>query len=70
MPKMNGKEAYDEIKKIDPAVKAIFMSGHTADIIHKHGLMDESIQFLAKPLNPKKLLVKVRNVLDGGANEG
>jgi DNA-binding response OmpR family regulator len=46
------------------------MSGHTADIIHKHGLMDESIQFLAKPLNPKKLLVKVRNVLDGGANEG
>ena len=69
MPKMNGKEAYDEIKKIDPAVKAIFMSGHTADIIHKRGLMDESIQFLAKPLNPRQLLVKVRNVLDGDANE-
>jgi len=66
---MNGKEAYDEIKKIDPAVKAIFMSGHTADLIHKRGLVDESIHFLAKPLNPRQLLAKVRNVLDGVANE-
>lgn len=69
MPRMDGKEVCDKIRKIDPAVKAIFMSGYTSDIIHKHGVLDESLQFIPKPLNPRQLLLKVRNVLDGNPNE-
>ncbi len=33
MPKKNGRDAYDEIKKINPSIKALFASGYTADII-------------------------------------
>lgn len=69
MPKLNGKEVRDEIRKLNPAVNVIFMSGYTRDIIHKRGVLDESVQFIPKPLNPKKLLLKVRNVLDGGGDE-
>lgn len=69
MPKMNGKEVCDEIKRINPDVKAIFTSGYTDDIIHKRSIMDQGLEFIAKPLNPRQLLIKVRNVLDGVSNE-
>jgi polar amino acid transport system substrate-binding protein len=65
MPKMNGKEAYDEIRKISPDMKAIFVSGYTADIIHSRGTLDESLEYIAKPLKFTKLMQKVREVLDG-----
>jgi CheY-like chemotaxis protein len=64
MPKMSGKEAFDEILKIRPDTKAIFVSGYTAEIMHKRGMLDESLEFLAKPLRPLELLQKVRKVLD------
>ena len=64
MPKMNGKEALDEILKIRPGMKSIFISGYTADIIHNRGILDESLVFIAKPLKPTELLQKVREVLD------
>lgn len=64
MPKMNGKEAYEEIKKIKPDIKALFMSGYTANIIHKKGILEEGINFISKPVSPNELLRKVREVLD------
>jgi CheY-like chemotaxis protein len=64
MPKMNGKEAFDEIRKIRPDIKALFISGYTADIIHKRGMLDKSLESIEKPLRPIKLLQKVREVLD------
>lgn len=64
MPKLNGKEVFDAILKIHPAMKALFISGYTADIIHKRGMLDESLDFIEKPLKPIKLLRKVREMLD------
>jgi PAS domain S-box-containing protein len=64
MPKMNGKEAFDEMRKIDPDLKGIFVSGYTRDIIINKGLIDQSLNFLSKPVNPKELLTKVREVLE------
>jgi CheY-like chemotaxis protein len=64
MPKMNGKEAYDEIRKIRPDMKAIFVSGYSADIINTRGALDGSFEFITKPLNVLELLQKVREVLD------
>jgi PAS domain S-box-containing protein len=64
MPKKNGKEAYDEIKVIKPDIKAIFMSGYNADIIHKKGIMDEGLDFILKPISPDGLLRTMREVLD------
>lgn len=66
MPKMNGKEAFDEMRKIDPAVKGIFISGYTGDIILKRGMLEQGLDFVSKPLKPKRLLIKVREVLGGG----
>lgn len=64
MPKKNGKEAYEEIKIIKPDVKVLFLSGYSNDIIHRKGIIDENLNFLAKPASPIKLLSKIRELLD------
>lgn len=65
MPKKTGKQIYDEARRIRPDIKAIFMSGHTFDVITKQGVFSEGIHLLSKPLTPGELLVKVRQVLHG-----
>ena len=64
MPKKNGREAYEEIKRINPDIKFFFISGYTANVIHKKGILDKSFNFILKPVSPNELLGKVREVLD------
>ncbi|HEX8949101.1 MAG TPA: ATP-binding protein [Dissulfurispiraceae bacterium] len=64
MPKKNGKEVYDELRKMSPGVKVLFTSGYTADIIHKKGILDEGLNFISKPVMPNELLRKIREVMD------
>jgi CheY-like chemotaxis protein len=57
MPKKNGKEVYEEIKRISPDIKALFISGYTAEVIHKKNEgFEEGINFLHKPLSPDELI--------------
>jgi len=64
MPKKNGKEVYEEIKKVSPDVKALFMSGYTANVVHKRGILEEGLDFVLKPISPTVLLRKIRKVLE------
>ncbi len=64
MPVKNGRDVYEEIKKLDPDVKAIFMSGYTDDIISRKGILKEGFDFISKPINPGTLIRKIREVLD------
>ena len=63
MPKLNGKQAYEEIKKIDKDIKTIFISGYTSDIIKTQGLLGQGSNLLTKPVMTDKLLEKVKEVL-------
>jgi PAS domain S-box-containing protein len=63
MPKKNGKEAYEEIKKAGGNARIIFSSGYTADIISRKGFGD-NVNLISKPVNPAALASKVREVLD------
>ncbi|MBA4417331.1 MAG: hypothetical protein C0392_05410 [Syntrophus sp. (in: bacteria)] len=64
MPKKNGRVVYEFMKEIKPDTKALFISGYTADIIHKKGIFEEDINFLAKPIVPDTIVLKVRDILD------
>jgi PAS domain S-box-containing protein len=64
MPKKNGKEVYAEIKKIKSDMKVIFVSGYSADILHKKGILEVGLNFISKPVSPDELLTKLRDVLD------
>lgn len=64
MPRMNGRETLTAIRGRRPGVKAIFISGYTADMFNRDGLMDVDIPVLLKPIKPMDLLSRVRQVLD------
>jgi PAS domain S-box-containing protein len=64
MPRKNGKAAYEEIRRIKPGIKALFMSGYSADMISKEGISEKDLSFISKPVSPTELLMKVREVLD------
>ena len=64
LPKTNGKSVYEEIRKIKPDIKVLFMSGYTADIVRKHGIFENEFNFVQKPVMPHVLLGKVRDALD------
>ncbi|MBA4349481.1 MAG: hypothetical protein C0415_05775, partial [Thermodesulfovibrio sp.] len=63
MPKKSGKEVHEEINKIKPDIKALFMSGYTANVIHKKGIIEEGLDFVLKPISPTELLKKMREAL-------
>ncbi|HOI17521.1 MAG TPA: PAS domain S-box protein [Geobacteraceae bacterium] len=64
MPKKNAREAFEEIRRIRPGVRTIFMSGYSADFINRKGFVDEGFAFVEKPIIPLSFLRKVREVLD------
>ncbi len=64
MPKKDGKEAYEEIKRLSPDIKILFMSGYNTATIANKGITQEGLNFLMKPISPEALLKKVREVLD------
>ena len=65
MPRMNGKVAADEIRRIQPGMKILFTSGYTADIIRSRGELEEGEEIVQKPVDPLDLLAKMRQILDG-----
>ena len=67
MPEMNGRELSRRVLELLPAIKVLFMSGYTADILAHHGGgMDASLHFLEKPFSASQLVQKVRSVIDQG----
>lgn len=63
MPGMNGKELYETIRASRPALKCLFMSGYTADVIAHRGVLHQGVHFVQKPFTLKGLATKVREVI-------
>ncbi len=66
MPRKNGREMMDEIRKIKPGVKVLFISGYAENVIRKKGIYEKGTGFIAKPFRKEELLRKVKEVLDKG----
>ncbi|QWV97170.1 PAS domain S-box protein [Geomonas nitrogeniifigens] len=64
MPGMSGKEACQRIRELDPAARVLYTSGYTMDIIKNRDLIEEGTELLMKPVRPRELLNKVREMLE------
>lgn len=64
MPRMNGKEACEQIRKVDPAMRVAFTSGYTREFIDIRDALAEDVELIMKPVQPTELLRKVRDILD------
>jgi PAS domain S-box-containing protein len=61
MPRLSGRQAFEAIRQIDPAVRVLFASGY-----HGAGLpsrSDPGTQFLNKPFTPSELAAAVGDLL-------
>jgi len=65
MPKKSGKEAYEEIRRMNPDIPVIFASGYSPEMLHEKSLIGEGTALIYKPVSPQNILKKVREVLDG-----
>jgi CheY-like chemotaxis protein len=66
MPEMNGRELMGKLRAARPKMKALFMSGYTANVVAHRGILDEGVNFIEKPFSLKSLVEKVREVLEKG----
>jgi len=55
----------DQLKRKYPAVKILYVSGYTADMLTEHQV-DEKVMFLQKPFPPDQLVRMKRDMLDNG----
>jgi two-component system, cell cycle sensor histidine kinase and response regulator CckA len=66
MPEMNGRDLARKLLSLYPDLKCLFMSGYTADVISRHGAIDEGVNFIQKPFTIVELGAKVQEVLHNG----
>jgi CheY-like chemotaxis protein len=63
MPGMTGRELATRLLELRPGVRVLYVSGYTADVIGREGMLDAGVSYLPKPFTPAQLSVKVREVL-------
>ena len=64
MPGMNGREVYEQVAELRPAIRVLFMSGYAEDVIAPQGMLQQGVDFIAKPVSVESLTSKVREILD------
>ncbi|MGE5894045.1 MAG: response regulator [bacterium] len=64
MPKKNGKETYAEIRKMNPGIKVLFISGYTYDIIRRDGIIEDGLSLVSKPFSSNELLSTVQSLVN------
>jgi PAS domain S-box-containing protein len=67
MPRMNGPDLVAKLRTTSPALRALFMSGFTGDVVTPGGLSAGN-SFLQKPFTGDTLVRMVRAALDGPEN--
>jgi len=69
LPGMNGRQLAEQVQKISPRTRVLYISGYTSNAIVHYGVLDAGLWFLAKPFSLSALIAKVREVLDAESPE-
>ncbi len=63
MPKMKGTELRERLLEMRPGLRVLFMSGYTANVIVRQGVLKSGIHFLQKPFTLDDLQTKIQQIL-------
>ena len=67
MPGRSGKELSDDVARLRPDTKVLFMSGYSQDVIVHQGVLGEGVNLIEKPFSADDLLRKVRGAIESGS---
>jgi PAS domain S-box-containing protein len=63
MPGLSGRELSEQIAKMRPHIKVLYMSGYTDQSAFRNGILDKGAQLLQKPFGMSTLASKLREIL-------
>jgi two-component system, cell cycle sensor histidine kinase and response regulator CckA len=63
MPEMNGRDLARTLLAQYPGLRRLFMSGHSADVLADHGVMDGDVHFIQKPFTLKDMQTRIADAL-------
>jgi CheY-like chemotaxis protein len=66
MPEMGGGELVNRLTELRPDLKVLFISGYTDDEVLRRGVQGAETSLLHKPFTAEGLMLRVRDVLNGG----
>jgi CheY-like chemotaxis protein len=64
LPDINGRQLADQITRVRPTAKVLFMTGYARNAIVHHGVLDPDVDLLAKPFTLDALGRKMRQIID------
>jgi two-component system, cell cycle sensor histidine kinase and response regulator CckA len=70
MPQMSGRRLAERLRRLQPNLRTLFMSGYTDDAIVRHGVLPPGTKFIGKPFNEAEFARKVRDTLDTEPSAG
>jgi len=68
MPAMAGREAFDELRRVDEQVPMVVCSGRREREAEKEFARRDVAGFLAKPFRSADLAVLLQRILEGGSS--
>ncbi|HKL25482.1 MAG TPA: ATP-binding protein [Desulfuromonadales bacterium] len=63
MPEMNGRELAERLKRIQPKIRCLYMSGYTETAIAHHGVLEKGANFIHKPFSRGYFGVQIKRIL-------
>lgn len=64
MPRMDGRELSERLRRERPGLGVLYISGHTGDELARRLLLDAAVPFLQKPFPPDELVERVQELLE------
>jgi CheY-like chemotaxis protein len=64
MPGLNGRELADELHRLQPNLKVLFMTGYAGNAVGDQDRPDDDVSLLQKPLTQTALAARIREMLD------
>ena len=64
MPRMDGRELGERLRRKLPSLDVLYISGHTGDELARRLLLDPAVPFLQKPFAPDQLVALVQELLE------
>jgi PAS domain S-box-containing protein len=62
MPIMSGSELYEQLLIQEPTLKVLFMSGYANNVSVHKGVLDDGVNFIAKPFTSETLIKKINEL--------
>ncbi len=64
LPGIDGRKLADEATRLRPALRVLFISGYTSDVMTHNGVLDPGVHLLSKPFTMAQIASAVRVELD------